>query len=418
MNLDEHARANLDEQVRAAAGLAERLRALRVGPRLLAPGAPEGPLAGTGIVVKDLIDVAGVATGAGNPQWLADAPVPKAHAPAVTRLVEAGASVVGKSHTDELAFSLSGTNIHYGTPANPAAPGRVPGGSSSGSASAVAGGLVPAALATDTGGSIRVPASYCGVWGLRPTHGRVPLAGVVEFAPSFGTVGVLAATGSMLETAGLALLQGAAAAVPDVLVVADDLLAEADPAAAAAVADAARRLAASLGVELRRGELSAGRLGAWLGAFRGRQFVEAWRSHGGWIERRRPLLGPGIAARFAEASATDPAAWEPAGAAGEEVRAALAGLVPAGGALVLPSAATVAPPVDLEGPAKDDLRLRTLRLTCVAGLGGLPAVSLPLAAVGGLPLGVCLLAGRGDDERLLAAARAAGTAARPPQAGQ
>ncbi|HLG92120.1 MAG TPA: amidase family protein, partial [Acidimicrobiales bacterium] len=157
-------------------------------------------------VVKDVLDVAGTRTGAGNPTFLEMSPVAERNAPGLTRLLDAGVRIVGKSHTDEFAFSLSGTNIHYGTPLNPAAPGRIPGGSSSGSASAVAGGLVPLAVGTDTAGSVRVPASYCGVYGFRPTQGRVPLAGVVPLAPCFDTIGLLASSGDLLASAGQLLI--------------------------------------------------------------------------------------------------------------------------------------------------------------------------------------------------------------------
>ena len=124
---------------------------LRVGPELLAVGRSGGPLDGVTLAVKDVIDLAGIATGGGNPAFLEDAEPAARHAVAVQRLLDAGADVIGKAHTDELAFSLSGTNVHYGTPRNPRAPGRVPGGSSSGSASAVAGAVARLALGTDTG---------------------------------------------------------------------------------------------------------------------------------------------------------------------------------------------------------------------------------------------------------------------------
>jgi len=386
--------------------LARHLGALRVGPRLLAAGADDGPLRGVAFVVKDLIDVAGTATGAGNPTFLADSSPAETHAPAVTRLLDAGASVIAKSHTDELAFSLAGTNVHYGTPRNPAAPGRIPGGSSSGSASAVAGGLVALAMGTDTGGSIRVPASYCGVFGYRPTHGRVPVSGVVALAPSFDAVGLLAASAEMLAAAGAALLNVAVTggATPSAVVVAADLVAEADPAVAAAVSDAAGALAGRFGVALSVGDLSGGRLVAWLAAFRDRQMVEAWRHHGPWIEHRQPDLGPGVARRFAQARETPALNALAAGPAGEEVRAAIEDLLALDAVLVIPSAATVAPPAALAGPAKDELRRRTLTLTCVAGLGGLPVVGLPMGEVGGLPVGVSVIGRRGDDELLLAAA--------------
>jgi amidase len=379
---------------------------LRIGPGLLAHGRPGGRLSGVTLAAKDVIDVAGFPTGAGNPAFLADTPPAPRHAIAVARLLDGGADVIGKAHTDELAFSLSGTNVHYGTPRNPRAPGRIPGGSSSGSASAVASGVAEIALGTDTAGSIRVPASYCGVWGLRPTHGRVPLEGVLPLAPSFDTCGLIAASGDLLERAGRCLL-GAAPGVstpPTALVLATDLLAAAEPDVAAAVAAAAERLAADLNVPLSQARLAEGLLDAWLEAFRGRQFVEAWRAHGAWIQARRPPMGPGVAARFATAKATPPAAAEAARAAGDEVRAALDRVLPPGGALVLPAAATVAPVPDLDAAAKEALRSGTARVTTIAGLAGAPAVSLPLGAVDGRPVGVSLLARPGEDERLLAAA--------------
>ncbi len=143
----------------------------------------EGPLSGLTFVVKDIIDVAGHRTGCGNPTWLATHPPATVHAVCVEQLLAAGGRAVGKTISDEIAFSLLGENHFYGTPLNPAAPDRIPGGSSSGSASAVACGLADFALGTDTGGSVRVPASNCGLWGLRPSHGFVSVAGVMPFAP-------------------------------------------------------------------------------------------------------------------------------------------------------------------------------------------------------------------------------------------
>jgi amidase len=380
---------------------------LRVALEPAPSGNGEGALSHLSLAVKDVIDVAGVPTGAGNPAFLAQAAPAAAHAVAVDRLVRAGAGVIGKAHTDELAFSLSGTNAHYGTPRNAAAPGRVPGGSSSGSAAAVASGLAPIALGTDTAGSVRVPASYCGVYGLRPTHGRVPLTGVLPLAPTFDTCGTLAATGELLERTALTVLGAEASEPPDVLVLAVDLLAEADPPVAEAVRIAAQRLARELDAPLRCAELAGGRQQSWLSAFRGRQLVEVWRAHGEWIESRRPPLGPGVAARFAAARATPQSDAVPAGAARSEVLEALDRVLPPGAALVLPATATTAPLPTLPSAEKEDLRVRTMRLTCVAGLAGAPAVSLPLATAGDLPVGVSLVARPGQDEPLLAAARIA-----------
>ena len=165
-----------------------------------------GPLDGLTFAVKDLIDIGGYKTGCGNPNWRYTHPPATVNAVCVEQLLAAGARCVGKTVTDELAFSLLGENHFYGTPLNPKAPDRVPGGSSSGSASAVARGLVDFALGTDTGGSVRVPASNCGTWGLRPSHGFISVAGVNPFAPTFDTVGILASSAVVLAHAASVLL--------------------------------------------------------------------------------------------------------------------------------------------------------------------------------------------------------------------
>ncbi len=375
-------------------------------------GASGGPLAGTRVAVKDVIDVAGVATGAGNPDWLARAPVAAAHAPAVTRLLDAGAMVFGKAITEEFAFSMRGVNVHYGIPRNPAAPGRVPGGSSSGSASAVALGITDLGLGTDTGGSIRVPASYCGVHGLRPTHGRVPSDRIVALAPSFDTCGVLARSGDLLRRAGLALIGTPAddeTAPPSELVVADDLLELADPGAAEAVRAAAHALAERLGCPISRRPLLDRPPAVFAEAFRKHQMREIWAVHGRFITTIRPQIAPDIAERFAAAKELAEQGDEPSVSPSSEAldypstRQALLRILdglPPRAAIVLPSAPAPATEPD-EAP---DTRARLLALTCVAGLAGAPQVSLPLCRVDGLPLGLGLLARPGEDELLLAAA--------------
>lgn len=387
--------------------ISNAIGALRVGPAVLAKGAPRGPLTGLRLVVKDVIDVAGQKTGAGNPMFLADAPIADAHAPSVTRLVEAGATVIGKAHTDEFAFSLSGTNVHYGTPINSHAPDRIPGGSSSGCAAAIGGGLAEIGLATDTGGSIRIPAAYCGIAGFRPTHGRVPVSRVIPLAQSFDTVGLLAIDGPTLHAAGQVLLQTTSCTQSDVghLVIADDLLVHADPEVATAVLDAIYVLSDILGVTVERSEITRGQLTKWVTAFQKRQLLEAWANHGSWIESRQPDLGPGVRSRFNKAALTrDQPPLEDLNVIRDQVCDTVVEALGSGGILALPSAPTLAPRLNESARFKQELRDRTLALTCIAGLGGLPAISLPLGDVEGLPVGVCLLARRGSDELLLSAA--------------
>src|SRR3954454_4283402 len=170
------------------------------------PATNDGPLRGLRFAVKDLIDVAGHRTGCGNPTWLAAHPPATVSAVCVEQLLAAGAQCEGKTITDEFAFSLLGENFHYGTPLNPTAPDRVPGGSSNGSASAVACGIVDFALGTDTGGSVRVPASNCGICGWRPSHGLISVAGVMPFSPTFDTVGVFTRSAELLQRTAAVLL--------------------------------------------------------------------------------------------------------------------------------------------------------------------------------------------------------------------
>ncbi|WP_110182103.1 AtzH-like domain-containing protein [Nocardioides solisilvae] len=365
-------------------------RVWRVVGDPLVPGAGSGPLAGETLAVKDLYAVAGHRVGAGNPTWLAQAPVESEHATVVGRLLAAGADVRGLARTDELAWSLAGTNAHSGTPPNPRAPGRIPGGSSSGSASAVSLGHATVGLGTDTGGSIRVPAAYQGLHGIRTTHGLLPRDGLLPLAPSFDTVGWLTRDAATLRRVGEVLLPPSPGGGDD-LVVVPSLLALATPEVAAAVEGHVDAVAP--GVAREEWDLP---LDDWLDAFTTRQGFEAWQAHGGWAGGRLDALGPDVAGRFRHAGTLSAADGERAAGVAAEARTRIRDLV-GDRVLVLPSAASVAP-----RPRDDMARVRsaTLRLTLLAGLGGLPAVSLPTSA-GGLPCGVCLVAAPGRDRDLL-----------------
>lgn len=367
-------------------------------PDLMVPGATSGPLSGTTLAVKDLFDIEGAVTGAGNPTWAATHPPATSTAPAVRRLVDAGASVVGKTVTDELAFSLSGTNVHHGTPANVAAPDRIPGGSSAGSASAIAAGLVDLALGTDTAGSIRVPASYCGIAGWRSTHGSIPMDGVVPLAPSYDTVGLFARDLSLLAIAASALLGERDATAPPTSV---RWLAECVGDVEPAVADAvARRLspwvdpadAVDLGIGL----------DVALGAQRTRQTWEAWQAHGRWIDEHEPGFGPGVAARFRAGSEVVEDDVERADVVAAEVRRRMRDLLGTS-VLAVPAAAGPPPPIDAgaDRTLHEQRRASTLRLTCTAGLAGAPVVVIPGASVDGLPVGVALIGPPGSDVGLI-----------------
>ena len=257
-------------------------------------GAPAGPLAGITFAAKDIFDVAGHVTGAGNPDWKKSHGPAERHAWVVERLTAAGATMVGKTLTDELTRGIFGENAHYGTPVNPKAPDRVPGGSSSGSASAVAGGLVDVALGSDTGGSVRVPASFCGLYGLRPTHGAIPLDGMLLQAPSFDTIGWFARDLDTFATAGSVLLGNTdEPARLERLVIAEDafeLANEATRLALQPLVEALSRLMGDAGPV----RLSPSTLAAWSAHQQVLQSREAWESVRDWIDE----VNPGSASRF------------------------------------------------------------------------------------------------------------------------
>ena len=408
-----------------------------VGDPLAAPTG-SGVLDGETVAVKDLFALAGHPIGAGVPAFLAEAAPEPSDSAAVARLRAAGAAVAGIARTDQFAYSLAGDNPHYGTPVNPVVPGGLPGGSSSGSATAVSLGAASVGLATDTGGSVRVPASYQGLWGWRSTHGRVPAGGLLPLAPDFDTVGLLTRDPALLRRAASVLLgsaewtEGAESAegtVPPVTgdgspahrgrflwspgsvpsATSDDRwtdgtlpvfhLAESLPTLEAGVAEAFqafvdRRLAeAASGVQLPD-------LATAAEAFRIHQAFQAWQRHGAWVEAHPDALRGAAGDRFAAASAIT-------ASQDEDARATLAGLraeldAALGDAvLVLPSAAGPAPRVWASAAEVDAHRQATFRLTCIAGITGRPAVSAPLLTTSGGPLGICLVGPRGSDETLI-----------------
>lgn len=356
----------------------------------LTPSIGSGPLLGESVAVKDLYAVAGHQVGAGNPTWLATSPVEHSHAWAVRTLIGAGAQLRGIARTDEFAYSLAGTNVHYGTPPNPAAPGRISGGSSSGSAAAVALGHATIGLGTDTGGSIRIPSAYQGLFGIRTTHDAVPRHGLMALAPSFDTVGWMTRDAGLLREVGAALLPERAPDPAREFVTVRELSALARPDVATAIEEFTRTLG-DVAVE---SWTDAGSTD-WRDVFTVRQAAEAWEQHGWWLRSRLDSLGADVRGRFERARDLDDAeradSHGAALAAGERIRELLGGRI-----LVLPSAPTPAP-----AAGEDSGRDATLRLTCLAGLGGLPAVNVPLRTAEGLPCGVCLVAAPGRDLDLL-----------------
>ena len=370
-------------------------------------GSGTGLLHGRSFAVKDVFDIAGTRTGFGNPDWLRTHAPAKATAEPVRRLLDSGSTMVGKTISDELCYSLTGVNAHYGTPINPRAPGRTAGGSSSGSAAAVAGGLADFALGTDCGGSVRIPASYCGLFGMRPSHGRVSTDGVVPFAPSFDVVGWFAREPSLLETVGRILLDPGRA-IPFVrkrLLFAMDAFDLVDPALREVTLAAARSVGGWFG---RREEvrLTTEPLHTWAQVFQTIQAFEIWSNHGPWITDTHPSLGPGIQERFAQAALVTPDAATNARRRRNEIGDIVGSLLGDDAVLCFPTSPRIAPETGtpthtLEGA----YRLQAMSLLCIAGLGGFPQITVPLCEHKGCPLGLSFLGPRNSDEHLLGLAR-------------
>lgn len=381
-------------------------------PPAAVPHATDGPLAGLTLAVKDIFDVAGYPTGCGQPTKLALSGVKRISAPIVSRFLEAGARCVGKTHTVELAFSLTGTNAHFGTPINPAAPDRLPGGSSSGSAAAVAGRLADIGLGSDTGGSIRAPASYCGLFGLRPTHGRLSLEGTMALAPSFDTPGWFARDARVFERVSAALLGDDPASLPahPRWLVAEDALALCEAHARRAVEAVIARIDRML-APLTTTRAAPGGFDQFYLAARHLQGAEAWATHRQFIETYRPALGPAIKERFEASAKIGTVEVKEA----EKVRAAfrrsIAELLGQDGVLILPTTPGPAPFVTATAEELEASRAQALRLLYLAGFGGLPQISIPAIHCDGAPMGLSLIGPAGSDLSLVRAAASVANAA-------
>ena len=376
------------------------------GPRVHIEGKQGGPLAGLTFAAKDLFDVAGHPTGGGNPDWARANPVPTRHAWAVQRLLDAGATLIGKTITDEVSLGIVGENAFYGTPINTRAPDRVPGGSSSGSAAAVAAELCDTALGTDTGGSVRVPASFCGLYGIRPTHGRLDVTGMMQQAPSSDTTGWFARDiATFARVSGVMLNEAIPTILPRRLIIAIDAFAFADPEVGVALQPMVDRLRALIGNPREEVMAPAG-ITQWARAQRTLQPSEAWLTFKDWIERDNPRFAYSVARNIIFGSMIPDSERGWAQLVRQEARGRMRYLLPEGTILCLPTTPFPAPkrgePLSVAGPQRD----RILCLCCHGGLTGMPQVSIPGTTVHGLPVGLSIVGGPGCDATLVAVAHA------------
>lgn len=367
------------------------------------------PLSGLRLAVKDLFHMAGLPTSAGNPTWLATHPIPTKTASSISALLSEGAIFCGKTITDELAYSLNGQNIHYGTPSNPVTPDRLPGGSSSGSAVAVSSDLADIGLGTDTGGSIRVPASYNGLFGLRPTHGVIPSDNMVALAPSFDTVGWLTKDLTTLEKTARVLLKSKFSKEFGNVLIANNLIDQ--------VAHV-KELRTQLKTWREQGHFAKESsividTKAWKTSetFRTLQGAEIWHEHGKWINslnssdslseaEKQSVFAPDIWLRFhwcKTISAADVAT-------AQQQRQRFVDWLEheiEGSVLIIPTTPGLAPLFDA---AEDELaayRNQLMDITAIAGLAGLPQLHLPVCILDGAPCGLSLVGSKGSDLALI-----------------
>jgi len=366
------------------------------------PHASTGPLTGLCFAAKDLFDVAGYPTGGGQPFVLAMSGIKTKTAPAVQQLLDAGARFIGKTVTDELAFSMNGNNAHFGAPINGAAPERISGGSSSGSASAVSNSLCDFALGSDTGGSVRAPANHCGLYGIRPTHGRISLTGVLDLAPSLDTCGYFARDVETLARVSNVLLGIDTAPLPDKirLLQPSDIWELLDVDVTAVQAAPLARVEAALG-KAQTATVVLDDMDTMYWRFRYIQGREAWMVNGPLIERFCPPLGPGVAERFDWSRQVTDEQFTQATVYRERFKKHLADLLGTDGVLVLPTVPDIAPLKDDGGEKMESYRNRSIQMLCIAGLSGFPQISMPLGQRLGAPLGLSLLGPAGSDASLV-----------------
>ena len=367
--------------------------------------------------VKDLMDVAGYRTGCGNPTWRDTHPPATVHAICVEQVLAAGARCIGKTITDELAYSLIGENYFYGTPLNPKAPDRVPGGSSSGSASAVACGLVDFAFGTDTGGSVRVPAANCGIWGMRPTHGIISIAGVNPLSPTFDTVGILAADADVLARVYSVLLSMEIPAFekPETIHVIREAFALCGPEVRPALKTSVQKLRDIFGNRVREtsmrevdGESGVTELLNWYEIYRVLVRAEAESCLGSWIAGTRPEFGPLVTESFELTRALDRSLIPGMKDRREKYFRRMKSFLGKKDLICIPTAPFPAPlkgSMQKRDQSPGGYYTSTLSLTSIAGVTRSPQISIPVSRASSPPLGLSLMARTHEDAFLLATVR-------------
>ena len=350
--------------------------------------------------LKDVFDVAGYPTSFGSPDWLRTHEIPTETAPIVTQLLDAGATLVGKTHTDELTYSILGMNAHFGTPVNPLCPERVPGGSSSGSAVAVAGGLVDFAVGSDTGGSVRLPASFCGIYGIRPTHGIISLQHARPLAKSFDTLGWFARDTKTLLDVGCVLLEGESnQALEFKIIIPKQALAVLTNELQEIFLQNVKGIFKDFQVEEQ--DLEWMQLRNFAETFRVIQAREIWLEHGQWASQNLEHFGPGIKQRFLIAKDISEEAASSARDVRKTIQEHLNQSLTPNTLFLVPTAGNLAPMLTSSAEELEQFRKDTFQLVSIAGLGGLPQVNIPAFKINSSGFGISLIGAQHTDIKLL-----------------
>ncbi len=365
-------------------------------------GSKTGSLSGLTFVAKDLLDIKGYVTGAGNPDFKRTHTKAQKNCPAVQILLDEGARLIGKTVSDELAFSLDGTNIHFEIPYNPNMPDRIPGGSSSGSASAVANGVCDFALGTDTAGSVRVPSAFCGIFGMRPTYGRISKEGVVPLGTTFDTIGWMAPSFQKLRQVGSVLLKTKIekSESSTKIILLDDCLDILEKPLHKPFLEEWEKLSA-LGFKQERSSLPANKLKQYSELFFVARGYEAWMAHGEWFEKTKPNMAKSIQERLLFCKTISKKDYQSAMSKREELMEEIDTLLE-NNFFFIPTVCDLPLPLSASEAEFTEVRKKNILLNSISSFCGLPQITVPFKVQGqGAKFAFSLVARKNGDSELL-----------------
>ncbi len=364
-------------------------------------GAGEGKLENLVFAAKDVFAIKGSTFGNGHPKWLETHEPDSFTASAIVKLLSNGADLVGKTICDELCFSISGENWHYGSPLNPHDTRRYAGGSSSGTGAATGGGLVDFAIGSDCLGSVRVPASYNGVFGMRPTYERVPNDGEAPYCESMDVLGYVAKEADVfLKVSEVLLGEDEDKAEFNHVYIARDCFGTVDREVKDALLPVVARIGEYVGL-VKEVDVAPEGLDDWVDVFRYVQGYEVWQSYGGWINKYRPFINRGPKERLEWASQISTLEYLEAKAKREDLIDYFEGFLSPDTILVLPTAASSAPLKTASLEEINRTRSQSSNLLCISPLTGTPQITMPLTKLDGMPLGLSLIGAKGTDLELV-----------------